>query len=192
MQLELLYEACRVAKAPYLKAVDVFLSQCDSYERAERLAWLMVTLPWQRRLRVFLEWYCVCDAPWGFRNIYARQLRLACAEVNLSDVLLDLTDFLRPEERTFYIGLPALVPIWRGCERGRERGLSWTTERAVAEGFAKGQRCINEQPTLASAVIPKSHIFGVFCGRGEREVVVDPRRLRKLAARAVVLSEDNT
>jgi hypothetical protein len=138
-------------------------------------------LPWQRRLRVFLEWYSICDAPWGFRNAYARQLRLAYAELNLTDdVLLDLTDFLRPEERTFYIGLPALVPIWRGCERGRERGLSWTTERAVAEGFAKGKRCINEQPTLASAVIPKPHIFGVFFGRGEREVVVDPRRLRKL------------
>jgi hypothetical protein len=76
--------------------------------------------------------------------------------------------------------LPPIVSVWRGCERGRERGLSWTTDRAVAEGFAEGKRYANKSPTLVQAEIPKQHIFVVFIDRSESEIVVDPRRLRKL------------
>jgi hypothetical protein len=74
------------------------------------------------------------------------------------------------------------VPIWRGSERGHERGLSWTTDRAVAEKFARGMRCVNKYPRLVSAEIPKQHIFAVYQSREESELVVDPGRLRKLHA----------
>ena len=40
-------------------------------------------------------------------------------------------------------------------------------------------------PTLASAVIPKQHIVGIFLDRNESEVAVDPRRLRKLTVELV-------
>jgi hypothetical protein len=73
-----------------------------------------------------------------------------------------------------------IEPVYRGCERGRERGLHWTTDRAVAEKFAGGRRCINPHPTLVQALIPKRHILAVFVNREENEIVVDPRRLRKL------------
>jgi hypothetical protein len=70
----------------------------------------------------------------------------------LFDQLHNLTD---PEERTFHEELPDLIVIWRGCERGRERGLHWTMKREVAEGFAQGKRCINASPTLVSAMISR-------------------------------------
>jgi hypothetical protein len=91
-----------------------------------------------------------------------------------------VADQLPPAARAFYEALPDPVPICRGCDQGRERGLHWTTSRAVAEGFATGKRCLNAHPTLASAEIPKRHVIAVFVCRDENEVVVDPRRLRKL------------
>jgi hypothetical protein len=60
--------------------------------------------------------------------------------------------------------------------------LYWTTDRAVAEGFAIGKRYRNRVPTLVHAEIPKPHIFAVFVNREERDIVLNPRRLRKLSA----------
>jgi hypothetical protein len=124
-------------------------------------------------IRVFLEWGNMCDAPWWQRTIIAERLRWALSEINVAD-------FLACDARAFYDALPPIVSVWRGCERGRERGLSWTTDRAVAEGFAEGKRCVNKSPILVRADIPKQHLFAVFIDRSESEIIVDPRRLRKL------------
>ncbi len=150
------------------------LTTFDSYDRSPALALVLSRAPTSACcLRAYLEWGCVCDARWLNRSSIAECLRKACAEVLLAD-------FLTPEPRCFYDALANIVEIWRGCERGRERGLSWTTDRAVAEGFAAGRRCVNKVPTLLRAEIPKQHIFAVFVERMESEIVVDPRRLRAL------------
>ena len=150
------------------------LGLCDSYSRTEAMVYEMLKAPSPAdRVKVFLDWANICDAPWPWRSIIADILRLACAKVVLAD-LLEL------DERTFYDSLPDVVPVWRGCERGRERGLSWTTDPAVASGFATGRRCFNKEPTILTAEIPKPHIFAVFTDRNESEIVLDPRRLRKL------------
>jgi hypothetical protein len=109
------------------------------------------------------------------RSIIADMLRRACSEISLADVL-------PPDERSRYDALPDPVSVWRGCDQGRERGLHWTTDQAIAEQFASGKRCINPRPTLVSAQIPKRHIFAVFLERQEQEIVLDPRRLRRLSA----------
>ena len=158
--------------------MSAFLWTFNSCNRTEAMALMMILSSAERSLRIFLNWGNMCDAPWAFRSTLADQLRSAIARV-------ELCDFLEPEERAFYSELPSLIAIWRGCERGRERGLSWTTNRTVAEGFAQGKRCINANPTLVSAAIPKQHIFGVFLDRDEWEVTVDPRRLRRFQSRAV-------
>ncbi len=146
----------------------------DSYERTVALVYVMARAPTPvDGLRIFLDWGNLCDAPWWNRSHFADSLRPARAQI-------DLADFLGPAERHFFDSLPDIVTVWRGCERGRERGLSWTTDRATAEGFARGKRCINKNPTLVRAEIPKRHIFAVFIGRNESEIIVDPRRLRRL------------
>src|SRR5579863_8296013 len=134
------------------------LGEFDSYSRsiALQLVLLRSTMPTDT-VRVFLEWGDMCDAPWWGRAVVADCLRGALRKVAL-------VDCLGPVERSFYEALPAIIPVWRGCERGRERGLHWTTERAVAEGFAEGKRCSNKRPTLVQAQIPKPHIFAVFIG----------------------------
>ena len=109
-------------------------------------------------------------------------LRTACAEVEIADLL-------SPDARAFYDSLPNVVPVWRGCDRRRERGMSWTTDRSVAEGFAMGKRCVNRAPTLVRAEIPKIHIFGVFCDRSEHEIVLDYKTTSKITTIAVLKRE---
>jgi len=92
---------------------------------------------------------------------------------------------LEADELAFYDALPETIAVWRGCEAGRERGLSWTIDRSVAEGFAIGKRCINRVPTLVRADIPKQHVFAVFSSRNEHEITLDPRRLRRLTKEAL-------
>jgi hypothetical protein len=151
------------------------LGNFDSYERSLALVFVLMRTPTPAdAIRVFLEWGNVCDAPWGNRTHIADCLRREFNHVALAD-------FLEAPARVFCDGLPALIPLWRGCERGRERGLHWTTDRLVAEGFATGKRCVNKCPTLVSAIIPKQRVFGVFVDRDENEVVVDPRRLQELS-----------
>jgi hypothetical protein len=152
-----------------------FLIQFDSYARTEPMTWLLMLAAAQLRLKIFLEYGNLCDAPWPYRSSIAEYLRQARTEI-------DLIEVLGPVERAFYEALPDPIPVWRGCERGRERGLHWTTNRALAEDFAQGKRCINKNPTVVAAEIPKQHVFAVFTSRQEEEVVVDPRRLRKLNA----------
>jgi hypothetical protein len=50
----------------------------------------------------------------------------------------------------------------------------------VAEAFATGHRGIRvPEPVVASAIIPKEHIFFATVDREEKEIVLNPRRLRK-------------
>jgi hypothetical protein len=147
----------------------------SSYERATALIVVMARAPTAAdRVRVFLDWGNLCDAPWWNRSSIADMLRQACAEISLPDLL-------NPADRRFYDLLPRVVEVWRGCEHGRERGPSWTTDRATAAEFAQGKRCRNKKPTLVRAEIPKEHIFAVFTDRQESEIVLDPRRLRRVA-----------
>jgi len=153
----------------------IYLLGFNSYARTEALwqAMMFAHRTPELNLRWFLRFWSVCDRPWEWRGRIAELLREACAKVALLDVL-------EPEERAFFSALPPLVSVWRGCEGGRERGLSWTTDQQIATKFAFGQRCRNSAPTFVRAEIPKQHVFGVFLSRQESELVVDYRRLRKI------------
>jgi hypothetical protein len=163
----------RLAREGSLEEVLSYLLKFDSYARTEPMMYMMMFAPPRHCLQIFLEMGNDCDAPWPYRSEIAKALRCSIAQVALIELL-------EPGARDFYMALPDPVQIWRGCERGRERGLHWTLRRALAEAFAHGKRCRNANPTLVSAEIPKQHIFGVFVSRNEDEVVVDHRRLRKL------------
>jgi hypothetical protein len=155
-----------------------YLITFDSATRTKKMVYAMnQARTSELRLRIFLDTANCCDAPWLWRHDIAQMLREACRDVELADCL-------GPKERAFYDDLPPIIPIWRGCENGRERGISWTTDRAIAERFSRGMRCINKLPTLASAEIPKEHLFGVFLDRAETELAVDYRRLLKVVKAA--------
>jgi hypothetical protein len=112
-----------------------------------------------------------CDATWDART------RLLQALHGMESAV----PFFSQGPRTFFDALPAQVKVFRGCSRPRLRGVAWTTDRTVAEGFAKGHRSLSvPEPVVASAIIPKEYIFFVTNDRNEKEFVLNPRRLRRL------------
>jgi hypothetical protein len=147
----------------------------NSHTRVEPLLRLTSWQPPEVFWRVFNLVFATCDATWPWRSELLDHLRARHQEMAGST-------FLDGEARAFFDGLPDLVAVHRGCSRPRVRGVSWSTDPEVAAGFAAGHRGIRvPDPVIASAVIPKTHVFTVFVERRESEVILDPRRLRALA-----------
>ena len=84
----------------------------------------------------------------------------------------ELTDL---EDRDELAALPDVVTLFQGRTNVRDDGWSWTLDREVGEWFANRFAMFeNAEPVLARVEIPKALIHGLFLGRGEREVLVDP------------------
>jgi hypothetical protein len=78
----------------------------------------------------------------------------------------------------FYKTLPEIVTVFRGCSKERILGVSWTTDVAVAQEFARGHRGMSPpNPVVAQARIPNSEIFTVVVHREESEIVLNPSEL---------------
>lgn len=123
---------------------------------------------------VFHGTWSHCDGTWHLRHrLHADLLRHHARRPGI--------DYLQAEGRAWFDGLPDPVPVLRGCSRQRVKGMSWTVERAVAERFAQGHRGIRvPSPIIASALVPKTAIFGVYVERQEAEIVLDPGALIEL------------
>ncbi|MER8375783.1 hypothetical protein NKH19_27265 [Mesorhizobium sp. M1338] len=81
-----------------------------------------------------------------------------------------MEDFLEGQDRVFYDQLPDVIQIYRGCSRDRLHGLSWTTDRRIAESFARGHRGVPvPEPVVARVSIPKSAVLAISIERGESE-----------------------
>src|SRR6185437_15103376 len=52
------------------------------------------------------------------------------------------------------------ITIYRGCSSRRVRGVSWTTESEIAEGFAAGYHGFQvPNPVIATAIIDRVNVF---------------------------------
>lgn len=85
--------------------------------------------------------------------------------------------------------LPSEVRVYRGFAGGDGLGMSWTLSRRIAKFFAyraqEWRGSSTEQPTVMSGVATKTDILTVICSRGEYEVVIDPKRVRRRRHRAL-------
>ena len=79
------------------------------------------------------------------------------------------------------------MTLYRGSTPGRARGMAWTTDADMARWFASRMRGTNPRPAHVYTVnaSPES-VLAIMDeadphGRGEHEVVVDPRLLPKVA-----------
>lgn len=121
--------------------------------------------------KVLCEVWSSCDCTWHYRR-----LLLSMMERRAQSRWRHITAEMHPAE-----DWPNLVRVWRGCSRERVRAVSWTLDKEVAAGFARGHRGISvPNPVLASAEIPKTAIFFLAHERQELEVVLDPRKLRSV------------
>ena len=104
---------------------------------------------------------------WPYRSNLGATRRRALAE-------MALIELLETAERTFYVELPDL-PVWRGCERGCERGLLWTTDRACR------RICAGHEP-ISDARARRNSNAGTYLPLflQPNELALDPRRVRKV------------
>ena len=86
-------------------------------------------------------------------------------------------DYCTKKQQKFFDSLPQYVTIYRGCTKdevdSEDYGISWTTDKKVAEFFAKEYiRRDTKNGVVIESTIPKADIFGVMLNRNESEVIV--------------------
>jgi len=94
-------------------------------------------------------------------------------------------------ERGTLAKLPVDFPIYRGFIGKRGEGLSWSLSRKKAEWFARRFSVMTElgQPRLMLGVIKKKDVLAYFNARKEKEIVVDPAKVRSMKVEAVTPSK---
>jgi hypothetical protein len=102
---------------------QVFGRGIDSHTRLQALLRLIHDRPPEVFWGALINTWDMCDDTWWAKPF--------------------LLDLMRIQEARPYIEpLEWPVRIYRGCSRPRVRGVSWTMDRKVAEGFARGHRGI--------------------------------------------------
>ena len=90
----------------------------------------------------------------------------------------DRTLLMDEDEQKQYSDLPEEITVYRGIRgRGSLKALSWTTDVAQAEWFAKRW---DKNGKVYSATVDKEDVLAVFASRGESELVVDYTELRDI------------
>jgi hypothetical protein len=154
-----------------LQAIEYYFLYANSEERLSWVLSLIEFAPPEMFWPALMDAWSGGDDTWHARSRLLQVLR----------AMPPAASFFSPAQRALFDPLPAQVKVFRGCSRPRLHGIAWTTDRTVAEGFARGHCGIRvPEPVVASAVIPKKYIFFVTDDRSEREVVLNPRRLQNL------------
>lgn len=134
-----------------------------SHQRAHRLTELAAAGVCGRRFwrTVFLEWSGFDAIPQVDFPPLFRRYRADWSP-----------DLMTPKDREFYERLPRLIEVYWGGRSINIAQLCWTTDRAIAEGFARGHRgIVHPDPEVLAAWLPKSRVAFVQTDRDESEVV---------------------
>lgn len=112
-----------------------------------------------------------CDNTWFLQDDVINMLELHAVDgINWTE-----------DQEAFLSNLDSKVTVYRGCSRDRIFGLSWTTDRRVAEEFARGHRGIRvDDPVVVKTKIRKDIILAVFLDRDESEIILNPDFIRQL------------
>ncbi|MGR3815198.1 MAG: hypothetical protein ACU0AU_13965 [Cognatishimia activa] len=97
------------------------------------------------------------------------------------DATINPRDFLEGDDLEWFDKLPDTFTAFRGWPHefdfnyARIMGVSWTTNREVAEGFAKGHRGLtSKHPHVFEMKVRKDRIFCATNDREEFEIVINP------------------
>ena len=132
-------------RAEAVLAINYYSAYASSEERHSwvlpliEFAWPEIFWP------AFMETWSRCDDTWD------AQSRLRRAMKNAS---MPAEDFFSDVQRNFFEALPAQVEVFRGCSEPRVRSISWTTDRALAEGLPAGteaSECLSQSSLLRSS-----------------------------------------
>lgn len=138
------------------------------HERPHRLdAFLQVKVPPEAYWPTLAELWTDTENFWQNKRIWSQ---LFAARIPGRS-----TGLMMPGELQALAALPEVIPIYRG---GRSAaGLSWTVDKRKARWFATRW---SQSHKLYSAAVEKKHVIAYFEARGEKEIVVERRRLRNV------------
>src|SRR5262249_32385146 len=105
-----------------------------------------------------------CDNVWLWRGVLRKILRSASRS--------ELDAMMEPAEREAFARLPERITVYRGCYRINGPGLSWTTDRAIAEEFPKKMRYSRQgdTPLLRTGLVRRDRVV-LKLDRNEEEIV---------------------
>jgi hypothetical protein len=87
------------------------------------------------------------------------------------------------DERDTLAELPDRFTVYQGHTDLRDDGWSWTLNRDKAIWFARRFAGFDDAlPVLSSTRVDKANVHALLLGRGEDEVLIDPRLVRKRVA----------
>ena len=119
------------------------------------------------------SWVHMCDDTWRHRDDLIEALSNVRQPRDAAIV--------EPSSREWFDALPNVIQVFRGCSADGWHGLSWTTDKSVALGFAHGHRGIRvPEPVIATARIPKRMVLFATNEREEAEVLLDWDELRNV------------
>jgi hypothetical protein len=140
-----------------------------SDERVAELIPLIENEPPEIFWPIFLGNWSMCDAAWQWQHRLIPILRRVgpCP----GGVYVEHAE----DGGQFWSELPDDLTLYRGCSRSHVEAISWTMDRGIAEGFARGHRGIRvPDAVIAIATIAKADIFAATNGRMESEVICLP------------------
>jgi hypothetical protein len=155
-----------------------------SHNRAEALLDRIQHAPPEIFWPTFIDDWAFTEVAWNYRSAFLPLMRVYKPS---------LRKYLPPEIREATDALPDLVTVYRGCAREHVRGIAWTTSPKVAEFFAVTNRWAGLAPdrVIASAIIPREHVFYATDERNEAEVILDPKRLRRIVIHSRAAAVDH-
>jgi hypothetical protein len=81
-------------------------------------------------------------------------------------------------ERNYLKKLPRTLTIYRGYRYRNADGWSWTLDQKKAMWFANRLEVLGGKPKVATGKVKKSDVIAYFSRRKEKEIVVDPSKIR--------------
>ncbi len=96
----------------------------------------------------------------------------------LGVVKTDRNKIMNTREAEFLESLPDEVRIFRGHQQRNKKGYSWSLSYWRARWFA--QRWSSKKQGVLQGWVSKKDVIGVFLGRSEYEVAVDPDNVRDM------------
>lgn len=118
--------------------------------------------------------WIVCEAPHNDPDVSVRRLVSMFKSA-------DPKSLMDEGEYEAFLQLDDTVTVYRGVTRHNAKNvkaLSWTLNQETAEWFAHR---FNEDGTVYEAQIEKQHIYALFNGRNESEVILDPKYLTDIS-----------
>ncbi len=82
-----------------------------------------------------------------------------------------------------------MVTVYRGVGTNSHKGLSWTTDKGVAEWFAKRFSSNGDKRYVFTGRVHKKDIIALFNGRNEKEVVCDYRKVKDIQCEEIIIDD---